>query len=86
MLQNRRSEIAALQQKQAELEEAAATGQQQLVGLRQQRDQAAQNASISLAQVATLEERHRSAAAGLQRIESLVVEMRGAGGDAADGH
>ena len=30
---------------------------------------------ISLAQVATLEERHRSAAAGLQRIESLVVEM-----------
>ncbi len=39
------------------------------------RDQAAQEASQCLARVATLEERHRSATVGLERIESLLTEM-----------
>jgi chromosome segregation protein len=43
--------------------------------LRERRNVAAENASHRLAKVATLEERHRSAAAVLERIESLVHEM-----------
>ena len=48
----------------------------ELAGLRERRDSAAQNASQHVARVATLEERHRSAPACCRRIESLVVEMR----------
>src|SRR5439155_219622 len=58
-----------------ELERSTASAQEQLAGLRAQRDQAAQNASQRVARVATLEERHRAAAAVLERIESLVSEM-----------
>ena len=43
--------------------------------LRQRREESAQTASQHAARVATLEERHRSAAAVLQRIESLFSEM-----------
>jgi len=71
----RQSEMAALQQKRDELERSTASAQEQLAGLRAQRDQAAQNASQRVARVATLEERHRAAAAVLERIESLVSEM-----------
>src|SRR5438876_87549 len=71
----RQSEMAALQQKRDELERGTASAQEQLAGLRAQRDQAAQNASQRVARVATLEERHRAAAAVLERIESLVSEM-----------
>jgi chromosome segregation protein len=46
-----------------------------LATLRERRDVAAQNASQHIAKVATLEERHRAAAAVLQRIEGLVNEM-----------
>ncbi len=77
LLQARQTGIVALQEKQAALEAEAATGQQQLAGLRLRRDQVAQAASLSLAQVATLEERHRAAAGGLRRIESLVTEVSG---------
>src|SRR4029077_7317196 len=58
-----------------ELEKLAAAGHEQLSGLRTRRDQAAQDASQRLARVATLEERHRSATAGLVRLDSLVTEM-----------
>ncbi len=72
----RQAELIVWQQKRDELERLAATAIAHLAGLRQQRDASAQNASQHLAQVATLEERHRSAAAVLERIESLVNDMR----------
>ena len=71
----RRSEIAAVEIRRTELEQQTVDGQAALVVLRERRDMAAQNASQHLARVATLEERHRAAAAVLQRIEALVVDM-----------
>ena len=68
-------QIAAAEQQRVEREHFAAAGQEQLSGLRERRDQAAQDASQRLARVATLEERHRSATVGLERIELLVTEM-----------
>ena len=68
-------QIAAAEQQRVELEQFAAAAQEQLASLRERRDQAAQNASQRLARVATLEERHRGAAAVLERIELLVTEM-----------
>jgi chromosome segregation protein len=68
-------QIAAAEQQRIELENLAAAGQQQLSNLRGHRDQSAENASQRLARVATLQERHRSATVGLERIESLVSEM-----------
>ncbi|MGH9547355.1 MAG: chromosome segregation protein SMC [Terriglobales bacterium] len=75
LLDQLRMQIAAAEQERVEREHLAAAGQQQLSSLRERRDQAAQNASQSLARAATLEERHRSATAGLDRIELLVTEM-----------
>jgi len=75
LLDQLRMQIGGSEQKRIELENLAAAGQQQLSGLRTRRDQAAQDASQRLARVATLEERHRSAAAGLERLDSLVTEM-----------
>jgi chromosome segregation protein len=73
----RRAQMLVLQERQAELERLATNSQEQLAGLRERRDLSAQNASLDLAGVAALEERHRATAAGLERIESLVSEMRG---------
>ena len=75
LLDEVRTQLAQAEQKRAELELAAATGQERLSGVRERRNLAAENASHRLARVATLEERHRSAAAGLARIESLALEM-----------
>ena len=75
LLDQLKSQIAEAEQKRAELEVNAAIGQEQLSVLRERRNVAAENASHRLAKVATLEERHRSAAAVLERIESLVLEM-----------
>ncbi len=75
LLDQLQTQIAAAEQKRIELEHLAAAGLEQLSGLRTRRDQAAQDASQCLARVATLEERHRSATVGLERIESLVTEM-----------
>ncbi len=72
----RHSEIAALEGKRAELERQMAAGQNQLAILRERRDAAAQKVSQHVGRAATLEERHRAAAAVLERIESLVSEMR----------
>jgi len=73
----RQAEITTVQEKKAQLELTAVNAQQQLAGLREARDQAANEASLQLARAATLEERHRSAAAGVARIQSMAVEMRG---------
>jgi chromosome segregation protein len=75
LLDQLQTQLAASDQKRIELEYLAAAGLEQLSGLRTRRDQAAQDASQCLARVATLEERHRSATVGLERIESLVTEM-----------
>jgi chromosome segregation protein len=72
----RQSEISTQQQKRDVLEALAISAHEQLNGLRERRDAAAQNASQHVARVATLEERHRSAAAVLERIELLVIEMQ----------
>jgi chromosome segregation protein len=75
LLEQLQRQIAGAEQKRIELEHLAAASREQLLGLRDQRDQAAHNASQRLATVATLEERHRSATVGLERIELLVTEM-----------
>ena len=71
----RQSEIEVLELKRIELEQQIASAQESLTGLRRRREESAQTTSQHAARVATLEERHRSAAAVLQRIESLFSEM-----------
>jgi chromosome segregation protein len=71
----RQSEIALIEQKRATLEQELASAQEALVALRQQREEAAQITSQKVARVAALEERHRSATAVLERIDSLFHEM-----------
>ena len=68
-------DIAAAEEKRADIERGTIVGQQRLALLKERRDLAAQNTSQHVARVAGLEERHRSASAVLQRIESLVAEM-----------
>ena len=76
IISSRAAEIAAAEASRAELERVTTSMQEQFTDVRRQREAAAQNASQHLARVATLEERHRSAAAVLQRIESVLAEMR----------
>ena len=71
----RQSEIETLELQRVEIEQKIATAQEYLTALRQRREESAQTTSQHAARVATLEERHRSAAAVLQRIESLFAEM-----------
>ena len=71
-----RADIDASEARKSGLEHAAANALQQLANLRQHRDDAAQTAAQSMARVATVEERHRSAASVLERIESLVNELQ----------
>jgi chromosome segregation protein len=71
----RQSEIEVLELRRVELEQQIASAQETLAALRQRREESAQTTSQHAARVATLEERHRSAAAVLQRIESLFSEM-----------
>ena len=65
-----------IEQARAQLEAQLAAGQDQLAALRNRRDLAAETTSQRAARVATLEERHRSATALLERIETVVSEMR----------
>jgi len=76
LINARQAEISTLNEKKVALEQAAGATQEQLAALRAARDGAAHEASQQMARVATLEERHRSAASVLARIESLVVEMK----------
>ena len=71
----RQSEIEILELQRIQLEQQIAAAQESLTALRQRREESAQTSSQHAARVATLEERHRSAAGVLQRIESLFSEM-----------
>ena len=71
----RQSEIEVLEEQRAQLERQIAAAQESLTQLRLRREEAGQTASQHAARVAALEERHRSAAAVLHRIESLFSEM-----------
>jgi chromosome segregation protein len=71
----RQSEIATMEEQRIQLEQKIAAAHESLTALRQRREESAQTTSQHAARVATLEERHRSAAAVLQRIESLFSEM-----------
>ena len=76
LIATRQTELATMDQSRTELEAQLASGQDQLAALRTRRDQAAETTSQRAARVATLEERHRSATALLQRVETVVSEMR----------
>ena len=71
----RQTEIISSEEKRVELEQQAASAQERLALLRQNRNVTAQSLSERQAQVAALQERHRSAASGLQRLEQSVSEM-----------
>ncbi|HUO13490.1 MAG TPA: chromosome segregation protein SMC [Verrucomicrobiae bacterium] len=71
----RTAEIAVFEERRIEIERQIAAAQESLIILRQRREESAQTSSQHAARVATLEERHRSAAAVLARIESLLGEM-----------
>jgi chromosome segregation protein len=75
LIRARQGQIAGRQSEREQLESSAADTHDRLAVLRGRRDAAAQNASQHVARAATLEERHRSAAVVLQRIELLVGEM-----------
>ncbi len=72
----RQTELVTIEQARTQFETQLASGQDQLIVLRTQRDSAAETSSQRAARVATLEERHRSASTLVQRIETLVAEMR----------
>ena len=76
LIASRQSELTTVEQARTQFETQLAAGQDRLAALRGQRDAAAETTSQRAARVATLEERHRSATTLLQRIETLVAEMR----------
>jgi len=69
-------EIGAAHEKRAAIESQMALTGERIASMKERRDAAAQRTSQHVARVAGLEERHRSAAAVLDRIQSLVGEMR----------
>jgi len=69
------SDIEVIEEKREAMERQIALAQESLAALRQRREEASQITSQGMARVAALEERHRSAAAALQRIDSLFHEM-----------
>jgi chromosome segregation protein len=75
-ISRKQTEIAAIDDSRTQLEAQLARAQDQLTALRSLRDQAAETTAQRAARVATLEERHRSATTILERIETVVAEMR----------
>ncbi|HWR17887.1 MAG TPA: chromosome segregation protein SMC [Terriglobales bacterium] len=71
----KQTDLSAKEQQRTEIEQQIAAAQENLATLRAARDTAAQNASEMMAKVAGLEERRRSAAATLQRVESIITEV-----------
>jgi chromosome segregation protein len=71
----RQSELGGVEAQRTQLEAQIAAGQERLAVLRGQRDLAAEGTSQRAARVAALEERHRSAATLLERIQTLTSEM-----------
>ncbi len=76
LIASREAELAAVEAQRAQLELLTAEGHERLAGLRIHRDASAEGASQRSSRAAALEERHRSAATLVQRIEGLVTEMR----------
>ena len=76
LIASRQAELTTIEETRAQFETLLTAGQERLAALRSQRDAAAETTSQRAARVATLEERHRSATTLLQRIETLVAEMR----------
>jgi chromosome segregation protein len=74
-IQWKQKDLGDKEQRRTEIETQIAAAQENLAVLRGNRDQAAQMASEMMARVATLEERRRSAASTLQRVESLITEI-----------
>ena len=77
MIQTRLAEVAAQEQHREELERQMIAAQESVTSLRLLREQVAELTSQRAAHAATLQERHRSAAAVLDRIESVLTEMAG---------
>jgi chromosome segregation protein len=71
----RQAEIAEVEETRIQLERQIAMAQESLTVLRARREDAVQASSQRVAHAAALEERHRSAAAVLARIDSLIAEM-----------
>jgi chromosome segregation protein len=70
----KREQAEALEQKRQAMEDEMKEAQQRLVALRAARDEAAQRASEAAARLAVVEERRRTAASALERIEGLCAE------------
>ncbi|HWF02544.1 MAG TPA: chromosome segregation protein SMC [Candidatus Angelobacter sp.] len=70
----KREQAEALEQKRQALEDEMTAAQEQVVALKTARDEAAQTASQAAANLAVVEERRRTAASALERIESLSTE------------
>jgi chromosome segregation protein len=71
---DKREQAEALEQKRQALEDEMQVAQQRVVSLKTARDEAAQTASHAAANLAVVEERRRTAASALERIESLSAE------------
>ncbi len=71
-----RVELAAIENRRTDLELSAVSAQEELGVLKARRDQVAQEAAHCLARTATLEERQRTAASVLERVESLLREVQ----------
>jgi chromosome segregation protein len=76
LIASRQSELTTIEERRAQCELQTVDGQERLAGLRTRRDAAADASSQRASRAAALEERHRSAATLLERIETLVSEMR----------
>ncbi len=72
----RQASLVAIEESRSQFETRLAAGHGKLTYLRSQRDDASAATSQRAVRVAALEERHRSATALLQRIQTLVEEMR----------
>ncbi len=72
----RQAELATIEEARLGFESQLAAGHDQLAALRGRRDLAAETTSQCAARVATLEERHRSATALLERVHTAASEMR----------
>jgi chromosome segregation protein len=73
---DKREQAEALEQKRQLLEDEMKVAQQRIVSLKTARDEAAQTASQAAAHLAVVEERRRTAASALERIESLATEAK----------
>jgi chromosome segregation protein len=74
-IEDRSYQLSAMEEHRGKLELEMASALEELAALKETRDRAIYNVSQKMARVASLEERHRSATAVLERIESMVLEM-----------